>query len=253
MNICLAQMPVSTDVKKNTEIIVNAIEYAAEHHADILLTPEGSVSGYMNEFDASEVAKAVDAIVSLSAARSLGLALGACFIEADGKRYNQIRFYDKTGNLLGFHSKYLLCDSWAHPGTGEISFYSTKALGVHDFHGTRIGGLICNDMWANPQCTTMPDSHLSQQLTAMGARIIFHAVNGGRNDTEFSMRVARNFHESNLLMRAQTAGVHIATVDNCAPEHLNCSSQGGIISPKGEWLHKLPEKGLAFDVYSIDL
>ena len=30
----------------------------------------------------------------------------------------------------------------------------------------------------------MPDPHLTQQLARMGARVVFHAVNGGRDGGE---------------------------------------------------------------------
>ncbi|MAG14117.1 MAG: hypothetical protein CMN78_05930 [Spirochaetales bacterium] len=252
MNICLAQIEVATDISANLEKIDEALSYAIEHDADILLTPEGSLSGYHNQFDGDEVAEALETIVRRATVNSMGLALGTCFFESDGKCYNQIRFYDKSGNYLGFHSKILRCGSWADPSVGEITYFACTDLNVFDFHGVPVGGLICNDLWANPACTPMPDPHLSQQLANMGAKIIFHAVNGGRNDTEFSRRVVRNFHESNLLMRGRSAKAHIATVDNCAPEHLRCSSQGGIVSPAGEWLYKLPEKGQAFSVFSVD-
>ena len=62
MKICLAQIPVSTDVAVNAGKINAAITHAHEHDADILLTPEGSLSGYMNEFDDGEVSDALESI-----------------------------------------------------------------------------------------------------------------------------------------------------------------------------------------------
>ena len=41
-------------------------------------------------------------------------------------------------------------------------------------------------MWANPECTLMPDVHVSQQFSQKGAKILFHAVNGGRSGNEWS-------------------------------------------------------------------
>jgi predicted amidohydrolase len=182
---------------------------------------------------------------------SVGLALGTCFVDDDGRCYNQIRFYDRDGAFLGFHSKILRCASWSQSGEGELYHYAASPLRSFDFHGTPVGGLICNDMWANPGCTTLPDEHLSQQLAGMGAKIIFHAVNGGRDASEFSTRVVRNYHESNLLMRARSAGVFVATVDNCAPEDRPCSSPGGIVSPEGEWMHTLPVSGTAIEAFEV--
>ena len=128
-----------------------------------------------------------------------------------------------------------------------------KPLRSFIFDETIIGGLICNDMWANPGCTYMPDPHLSQQLARMGVKIIFHAVNGGRDASEFSQIVTRNYHESNLRMRAKAGRVWIITVDNCVPEDIPCSSPGGIINPDGDWVIKLPPKGEHFFDHKIDL
>jgi len=104
----------------------------------------------------------------------------------DGKCYNQIRFYDSDGTFLGFHNKILRCGTMTDPSKGEINHFAARPLRTYQVKGITIGGLICNDMWANPQCTPMPDPHLSQKLSEMGARIIFQAINGGRNGSDWS-------------------------------------------------------------------
>ena len=251
MRICLAQLPVTDDVTLNTESIVHAVDYASENRADVLLTPEGSVSGYTHVFDSEAVISAVDRIVGRATAANLALALGTCFVEPDNRCYNQIRFYGKTGDFIGAHSKILRCASWEKSGVGELYDFATTPLRVFNLLGTSIGGLICNDLWANPQCTIHPDEHLSQQLGGKGAKIIFHAVNGGRDKSDFSKRIVRNFHESNLLIRAKSARVYIATVDSSFPEHLHCSSRGGIVDPNGEWLGYLPERGKSVQVFDV--
>ena len=89
----------------------------------------------------------------------------------------------------------------------------------------------------------MPDAHLSQQLARLGARIIFHAVNGGRDGSAWSTGVVWQFHESNLRMRAVAGRVWIVTVDNCAPIDLPCSAPCGVINPSGEWAVKTESQG----------
>lgn len=250
LRVAGAQIPVTKDVESNLKAINRAIDYAIDEDADILLTPEGSLSGYTPKFNRRRVAAALESILSRTKGR-LGLALGTCFIEGDGRCYDQIRFYGKNGRYLGFHSKILLCSNLERPLKGEINHYHTKPLRKFRFGGSIIGGLICNDMWANPTCTYMPDVHLTQQLARMGARVIFHAVNGGRDETRFSKVVARNYHESNLLMRAKAGNVWIVTVDNCFPQDIPCSSPGGVVNPKGEWAIRLPSKGERFFAYTI--
>ena len=84
----------------------------------------------------------------------------------------------------------------------------------------------------------------------MGARIIFHAVNGGRSDSEIS-RVAWNYDESNLRMRASASRIWIVTVDNCDPINLPCSAPSGVITPEGNWAMKSTNRGEEFSIYEI--
>ena len=119
-------------------------------------------------------------IVQRASQAGIALALGTCYVEKDdGQCYNQLRFYDASGEFLGFHSKTLLCGNFADPPQGEITEYATRPLRTFDIQGIRVGGLICYDMWGNPQCTPMADPHLSQKLSKAGAEIIFWPSMGG--------------------------------------------------------------------------
>ena len=135
---------------------------------------------------------------------------------------------------------------------GEINHYESTPLRTFFWEGKlTIGGLICNDLWANPGRTPMPDSHLTQQLSDMNARIIFHAVNGGRNGSDWS-KVAWQYHESNLRMRAHAGRLWIVIVDNAAPTDMPCSSPSGVINPEGQWVSRTVALGEDFFVYEID-
>ena len=139
------------------------------------------------------------------------------------------------------------------PPKGEINDYAATDLRVFDWaDGCAIGGLICNDFWANPACTPMPDPHLSQQLAAMDARLIFHAVHGGRDGSEWS-KVAWQYHESNLRMRTRAAKLWTVTVDNAFPEDIPCSAPSGVIGPDGAWVCQAATTGKAFFVHEIAL
>jgi len=252
MRVALAQMPVTDDVEANVGHILRAIGFARAERADILLTPEGSLSGYTHQFDARHVADALGVVTAEAQAAGVGLALGTCFAEPDGECYDELRFYAPDGASLGFHSKVLLCGTLAEQPEGEVNCYATGPLQTFLFQGVRVGGLICNDMWANPACTPMPDTHLSQQLSRMGARIIFHAVNGGRDGTEQS-ELAWQYHESNLRMRACAGHVWIVTADSCHPLGVRCSSPAGVIGPDGRWTCRADPVGIQHLAYTIRL
>ena len=254
LRVAVAQISVTRDIDANLQTIGRAIDKAIEQKADILLTPEGSLSGYTPKFDQAKVDAALKKVVDKASSAGLALALGTCYTEPDdGKCYNQIRFYDGDGEFLGFHGKTLRCGTMTDPPKGELNDYACRPLRTFEIKGITIGGLICNDMWANPGCTPMPDPHLSQQLAQMGAKIIFQAVNGGRNGSDWSRNVFWPFHETNLRIRAQTGKLWIVTVDNCHPTNIPCSCPSGVLRPNGNWAEQTPDQGEQMVVYTIVL
>ncbi len=244
LRVAGAQIAVIGDIELNMEAISGAIEFAIDHAADILLTPEGSLSGYTPVFDRAAVERTLSQVVSKAAAGHLGLALGTCFKE-DSRTYNELRFYAQDGSFIGFHSKILKT-------TDEYVHYASTPLRTFAFNGITVGGLICNDLWANPECTFEPDPHLTQQLATMGARVIFHSVNGGRSADAF-METIRQYHESNLRMRARAGKLWVVTVDNCFPFGLPCAAPSGVVRPDGSWATKAPWQDDQMFVADIEL
>ena len=131
MNLRVAgfQIAVGRDVQQNAAAICRALHQAHAAQAGILLTPEGSLSGYTPDFDPAAVEVGLSLItvagaglrpaltvgVRTALARELqvGLAhgkgrvwdsplrggrpLGTCFKETDGLTYNQLRFNTAHG------------------------------------------------------------------------------------------------------------------------------------------------------------
>jgi hypothetical protein len=87
----------------------------------------------------------------------------------------------------------------------------------------------------------------------MGARVIFHAINGGRSADDFSQVVIRGFHEGSLRIRAGAGRVWIVTADNAYPETVPNSCSGGVITPDGIWAIKMEHQGVKFCAYNISL
>jgi predicted amidohydrolase len=255
LKVAVAQIPVTRDLDANVDAINRAIDRAVAEKADVLLTPEGSLSGYTPQFDRAAVTAALEKVVQKAGSAGLALALGTCFVEPDdGRCYNQIRFYDAGGSFLGFHSKTLRCGSMTdHPPKGEVNDYAARPLRTYQLKGITIGGLICNDMWANPGCTPMPDPHLSQELSEMGAEIIFQSVNGGRDGSAWSREVYWPYHETNLRIRARTGKVWIVVADNCHPTDIPCSCPSGVLGPDGNWAVKASRQGEQMVFHSIEL
>ncbi len=254
LRVAGAQVPVKDDdVHANVEAILEAIEFAYREQADILLTPEGSLSGYTHEFDRRKVEDGLERVTAAAREAGVGLALGTCFVEPDdGKCCNEIRLYEKDGTFLGFHAKTLLCGSLSRPPKGEIEHFAARPLRTFRFQGVTVGALLCNDLWADPLWTSMPDTHLTQQLAEMGARVVFHAVNGGRGENDWR-NVVWNYHESNLRMRARAGKLWIVVVDNSWPPDQRCSTPSGVIDPDGTIVRRVESKGAQYFAHTIEL
>lgn len=249
-----AQIPVTNEIPKNVDAILRGIEYAAREKADVLVTPEGSLSGYTRRFEPSETDRAIERVVSEARKARVALVLGTCFADSDGSLYDAQRFYDRDGTYLGFHSKILLCRYMPEPEKkGEADYFKSTPLRKFQLGGLTVGGLVCNDLWANPEWTPMPDPYLVRQLADKGAGVIFHSVNAGLGDGEDS-RLVRAFHESNLRIRARTSKVWIVTVGAADPEgsrSVQCPS--GVVGPDGRWAVQADPRGERFFAYTLQV
>ena len=109
-----AQIPVTQNLEKNEASIIKAIDWAAENNCDWLLTPEGSLSGYFPNFDLvlengmPDLAKSAYRVITHANSKGMGIALGTLWVDVEHRgsiRKNQIRYYDKQGELLGATNK----------------------------------------------------------------------------------------------------------------------------------------------------
>jgi predicted amidohydrolase len=237
-------MPVTTDIRRNAEHILCALEQAAADRAALLLTPEGSLSGYTSHFDQRELENSLQTVTDRAKALGIGLALGTCSREDDGLCYNQVRVYFPDGTYGGFHAKILRCAPLDDPHGGELAEYAAKPLRSFEWEGATFGCLVCNDLWATPGYTTVANPYLAWQLAKLGCRFILHAVNNGAKGRY------RAYHEANLALWAFALKMPIVTV-NAPPANGAVNSLSGVMGPDGEWLCQVPEEGSQY--FSCDL
>ena len=79
-----AQIPVTNDIYKNVAIIKTAVDWAHENKVDFLLTPEGSLSGYLNsyeELEQKDIPLHIRDLTKYSADKGVGLILGTEYIK----------------------------------------------------------------------------------------------------------------------------------------------------------------------------
>ena len=197
--------------------------------------------------------EALQRVTAAAASARVGLALGTCFVEAaDGKTYNQLRFYAADGAYLGFHSKTLPTGSMsAEPVRRTQPLRDSSAAGSFQFADHSIAGLICNDLWANPTCTPMPDTHLDTPAGGIGRADHLPRGQWRSQSRRAWSDVNWQFHSSNLRMRARASNIWIVTVDSCQPVDVRCSAPSGVIDPNGDWRCQTRDTGMDRFIYTI--
>jgi len=235
------QMLVGTDIGKNKEQILQGINGAARDGVSFLVTPEGSLSGYTSNFNQEELSRALDEVTSAAKKAKVGLLLGTCFKEViKGKEFcfNQVRVYTPEGKSLGVYSKILRCSELDVPGTGEMAEYAEGTLRTFEWEGCSFGILICNDLWATPGYTTMPNPYLPWKLRQMGAQFIVHCINSG------TAQQYKPFHESSAELWAFSLHIPIMEVNAAQEERIN--AQSGLIDGQGKRVLRVPDTGTRY-------
>ncbi|HAM10946.1 MAG: hypothetical protein A2X05_12930 [Bacteroidetes bacterium GWE2_41_25] len=241
------QMDVTNNIMKNKELIISGLYRAAKEGADFLVTPEGSLSGYTANFNQGELMPALNEVLAEAKRMKVGLMLGTCYKEQkSGKEYcyNQVRVYSSDGSFLGAYSKILRCSSLELPGSGEMTDYLEGELKVFRWHDHSFGILICNDLWATPGYTTIPNPYLPWKLKQMGAEFIVHCINSG------SAQKYRTFHESSAELWALSVHMPVLEV-NAAQGEKKINARSGLIDSDGERSLNVPDSGYQFFTVKI--
>jgi len=251
ITVSAIQMIVTEDIDLNKRTIIANIKKAQKIKADFFLTPEGSLSGYTHKFNQKKVEDAIDEIVYFASSAGLILLLGTCFFQNKNICYNQIRIYDRKGKFVGFYAKKFLADKINTTNKWESKYYTPGSFKVFKLEDITFGLLICNDLWTNPEWTSIPVINLVQKCKEMKAKIIFHAVNSGFIIKPSDIRY-RRYHHSNLQIRASASKIPIVTVNASSKKFsVNCCS--GIIDSDGNWLIKVPSKKEHFFYYNLKI
>ena len=217
-----AQIPVTQNLEKNEASIIKAIDWAAENKCDWLLTPEGSLSGYFPNFDLvlengmPDLAKAAYKVISYANKKGIGIALGTLWVDIEHRgsiRKNQIRYYDKQGELLGATNKQYIVggEDSPHHSWDQVLADPPGTTKTHYLDGVRTCGMICNDFWGNGFRFNAPSLPLMASIHQV--EVILHATNGDRGNSQDSLWM--EWHDVHLRMMSSQYGIPIITVDSC--------------------------------------
>lgn len=131
------------EVERNVETAIAFMEQAAARGADLLLLPECFLTGYhfpvTNEDALADGSGALRRICA--SARELGVGVVAtAFTKGRERPQNSAFVIDKAGRVLMKYSKVHTCDF-----ADEACLESGDGFCVCDFHGVRLGVMICYD------------------------------------------------------------------------------------------------------------
>ena len=234
-----AQMSARDSVPGAARAVASFVERAAARGATHLVTPEMILTGYHASFSQAERDRAVEEVVRPAARRArLTLMLGAgTFVSPSGRRLrkplNQVLVIGPDGDIVGAHSKTI--------PTGSDLKWSTRGrpsdLKVFRSGGLVFGCLICNDFWATPRYTALPDLNLPVRLARMGARVIFHSIASGFD------RAYLDFHTRRLEERAIRGRVWVAGANAVNNPGKPVNAPSGVVDPGGRWRIRAPGRG----------
>ena len=120
---------------------------------------------------------------------------------------------------------------------------TVKTFSIKDIN---IGNLICNDLWATPGYTTIPNPYLPWKMKEAGAQLIFHIINSGTN------MAYTTFHEASVELWARTLNIPIVEV-NAAHGNEEINAGSGIIGNDGAKLKSVTNRGEQLFIYNLSL
>ncbi len=142
--IALLQMnSLNRQYQESTEIVLAKMREAAAEGADLLLLPEVFLTGYVLPFHNQEALGEDNPYLQqiCAAAGEIGIGIVATAVtRGREKPQNSAYVIDKQGRRLMKYSKVHTCDF-----ADEACFESGDAFHVCDFHGIRLGVMICYD------------------------------------------------------------------------------------------------------------
>ncbi len=239
ITVAAAQMVQRNNIRKAAQDVVRMVKRAARARARFLVTPEMILTGYHAKFDQEKREKAIDEVIR-PACRENGitLILGAGnYRDKKGRKmskpYIQALIIGPDGKIIGAHNK--TC-----PARGDTDWCKAgerKDLRVFRGDGLTFGVTICNDLWATPWWSQLPDLKLHLLYKRKGASVIFHGAASGHEPTY------SEFHHTRVEERAQIAGIWVVAAACIEKKHRAANAPTGILSPDGKWRVKAPLKG----------
>ena len=173
IRVATCQFPVSGNISRNADRIMDQIEVAKRKGADLVHFPEAALTGYggmdyksWDSFDWDLLNRATEEIISLARGRGIWVILGSAHRLSEGNLpHNSLYAISPEGKIVDRYDK-RFCTN------GDLKFYSPgNHFAVFEVNGVKCGMLICYDV-------RFPE--LYREYRKLGVQIIFDSFYNAR-------------------------------------------------------------------------
>jgi NAD+ synthase (glutamine-hydrolysing) len=234
LRVALAQIaPILGDRQRNVAKHLEQITAAKQHHADLIVFPELSLTGYFLRDMVPEIAMSrgsLEISELIEAAGPMGLVAG--FVEeGSGHQFYNAAFYAEAGHLVHVHRKVYLPTY----GLFEEQRYFSAGKRFQAFHAARfgrVGMLVCEDLWHVSAATIMQAEEVDVLICIINSPA--RGVDGPKTRTaETYELLARTF--------SQLLGALVIVVNRVGFEDGLCFFGGSmVVGPDGRVLAEAP-------------
>lgn len=247
LRVALAQVaPVLGDRQRNLKLHQEQIEAARRQHADLIVFPELSLTGYFVRDMVPNLAleptgPEIGGLIEAAGASSL---VAGLVEESPRHRFFNTAFYAEGGRIVHLHRKvylptYGLFDEQRYFAAGQrIEAFDTARFG-------RVGILICEDFW-----------HLSAAaiMQAEEVDLLICVANSPARGVEGpTVRTAENYQQISQVF-AQLLGAVVILVNRVGFEDGLCFWGGSmVVGPDGHIIARAPMLDEALTLASFDL
>jgi NAD+ synthase (glutamine-hydrolysing) len=251
MRIGILQLNASlADPEANGRDIEEAYRKAVAQGAELVLTPEMAVPGYLAEDRLWEVGLrrriAMESERLAGLTREVPLVLGTCSPSPSGRLWNEV-WWCEHGSLQAVARKRILA---AYDIFDETRYFDpgTEIPPIREFKGERIGLSVCEDLWADPVLAPGPIRYTFdpiRDLAAQGATLILNASASPGHlgtwvppDRAPSWAIPGKLELRRRLLQghARRHGVPIAYASRVGSESwLTFDGGSGMVFPDGSW------------------
>jgi len=240
VKIALANVRVPASRDESLDIVLHAMQFAAEGGARVICFPECIIPGYRlgaqrETHDPNWMVQAWGRIDAMAGRLGLTVILGT-EREVKGELRITARVTHPDGSLAGFQDKVQLDPS------EEPLYAAGDERRVFEADGLCFGVVICHEGWRYPETV--------RWAARRGAQVVFHPhfeIPGSAAYLPKAFSEPQNtFHEKAALCRAAENHCYFATV-NCALPQGACTTSA-VVDPEGSLLAYQPygEAGILF-------